>query len=246
MFNACAVIPVYNHAHLVAPVVDELKAQGLVCVLVNDGGDERARELLRQLQRESGCELVEQYPNGGKGRAVLTGMQHAVSLGFTHALQIDADGQHDSRDVPRLLALARENPNAVITGIPQYDESVPKHRFYSRYLTHVWVWIETLSLQIKDSMCGFRVYPVGPVLELARSVRVGGRMDFDTEILVRLFWRGHAVISLPTKVIYPEHGVSNFRLWRDNVAISWMHTRLVCGMLWRAPVLIWRRMRRSR
>ena len=243
MFKACAVIPVYNHAHLVTPVVHALMAQGLCCVLVNDGGDQSARENLRRLQRDTGCELVEQYPNGGKGRAVLAGMQHALGLGFTHALQIDADGQHDSADVPQLLALARQNPAALITGVPQYDESVPKHRFYSRYLTHVWVWIETLSLQIKDSMCGFRVYPLKPTLDLAHDVRLGGRMDFDTEVMVRLFWRGHTVISLPTKVVYPEQGVSNFRLWGDNVAISWMHTRLVLGMLWRAPVLIWRRLR---
>lgn len=238
--RVCAVIPVYNHAHLVGDTVARLQEQGLDCILVNDGGDTEASAILRDLSRTTGCELVEQHPNGGKGRAVVLGIHHAANRGYTHALQIDADGQHNTNDIPHLLTLAKGHPKAVITGIPEYDESVPKHRLYSRYITHVWVWIETLSLEIKDSMCGFRVYPVAPVVALSRQVTLGGRMDFDTEILVRLYWQGVQVISLPTRVIYPEHGVSNFRLWRDNVVISWMHTRLVFGMLVRLPrLLLW-------
>ncbi|WP_020208026.1 glycosyltransferase family 2 protein [Gilvimarinus chinensis] len=237
--RVCAVIPVYNHAHLVGDTLARLQSQGLDCLLVNDGGDAQATAILTELSRTTGCELIEQRPNGGKGRAVVLGMHHAANRGYTHALQIDADGQHDTDDVPHLLALAQANPDAVITGIPNYDDSVPKHRLYSRYITHVWVWIETLSFEIKDSMCGYRVYPLASVVDLSRQVTLGGRMDFDTEVLVRLYWRGVRVISLPTRVVYPEHGVSNFRLWRDNVVISWMHTRLVCGMLLRLPKLLY-------
>jgi hypothetical protein len=226
----------------VARCVKQLQAQGLTCILVNDGGDAEATALLRQLCQSTGSELCEQFPNGGKGSAVLLGMQHAQRLGFTHALQIDADGQHDTDDAPALITLARQNPQAVVTGIPEYDDSVPRHRFYGRYVTHVWVWIETLSLSIKDSMCGFRVYPLGPTMQLARDVRIGSHMDFDTEILVRLSWRGLTVISRPTRVIYPEQGVSNFRLWRDNLALIKMHTCLVVGMLLRLPILLARKL----
>ncbi|WP_041524074.1 glycosyltransferase family 2 protein [Gilvimarinus agarilyticus] len=242
-FNVCAVIPVYNHAHLVGPCVRRLREQGISCVLVNDGGDAKASATLKQLCQQTGSELCEQFPNGGKGSAVLLGMQHAQRLGFSHALQIDADGQHDVGDVPTLMASAERHPESVIAGVPQYDDSVPKLRLYGRYLTHVWVWIETLSLDIRDSMCGFRVYPIAPTLSLARSVTLGSRMDFDTEVLVRLHWRGVAIINVPTRVVYPEHGVSNFRLWGDNIAISWMHTRLVAGMLIRSPILLGRRLR---
>lgn len=242
--NYCAVIPVYNHAHLVGPCVRQLREQGICCVLVNDGGDAEASATLRRLCQQTGSELCEQFPNGGKGSAVLLGMQHAQRLGFSHALQIDADGQHDVKDVPRLLAAATKAPGAIIAGVPQYDGSVPKVRLYCRYLTHVWVWIETLSLDIRDSMCGFRVYPIAPTLDLARAVTLGSHMDFDTEVLVRLHWRGVAIVNVPTRVVYPEHGVSNFRLWGDNLAISWMHTRLVVGMLVRSPVLLGRRLYR--
>ncbi len=118
------------------------------------------------------------------------GFRGAARRGFDHVLQIDADGQHDAADLPRFAALAEAHPDAVICGTPVYDESVPKGRLYGRYLTHVWVWINTLSFAIRDSMCGFRVYPLAPVLALIDAVEIGRRMDFDVEILVRLHWRG--------------------------------------------------------
>lgn len=118
---------------------------------------------------------------------------------------------------------------------------MPKGRLYARYLTHVWVWINSLSLQIPDSMCGFRVYPLPPTLALIDAVKLGKRMDFDPEILVRLAWRNQPMRWLPTKVHYPADGLSHFRLFHDNALISKMHTKLFFGMLLRAPAILWRR-----
>ena len=92
-------------------------------------------------------------------------------------------------------------------------------------------------------MCGFRVYPLAPVVQLIDQVRLGERMDFDTEILVRLYWRQVPMRWYPVRVIYPAGGLSNFRLWQDNWLISKMHTRLFFGMLLRLPVLLWRKVR---
>ena len=161
-------------------------------------------------------------------------------------LQIDADGQHDTADLPRFIEAARAHPEAVICGIPAYDASVPKARLYGRYATHIWVWINTLSLHLRDTMCGFRVYPLPPVLRLIGEETIGRRMDFDTEVMVRLYWRQLPVEHLATRVTYPADGVSHFDVWRDNVRISRMHTRLFFGMLWRAPRLLWRRLRGQR
>ncbi|MBT6830409.1 MAG: glycosyltransferase family 2 protein, partial [Rhodospirillaceae bacterium] len=158
-----------------------------------------------------------------------------------HAVQIDADNQHDTNDIPGVLSLACQNPNAVITGQPLFDKSAPTGRKVARYLTHVWVWIETLSFTIRDSMCGFRVYPLDAVLRLANRTNIGRRMDFDSDILVRLFWAGLPVLSVPTVVTYPPDGESHFRMFYDNLLITRMHVRLVFGMLWRAPVLLARR-----
>ena len=124
----------------------------------------------------------------------------------------------DAGWITALLGFA--TPDAIINGTPVYDASVPKGRLYGRYLTHVWVWINTLSLQIHDAMCGFRVYPLAPVLSLINEETLGLRMDFDPEILVRLHWRGVQIQSVETHVRYPTDGVSHFDVWRDNVRIS--------------------------
>jgi hypothetical protein len=107
-----------------------------------------------------------------------------------------------------------------------YDESAPKSRKFGRYITHFWVWVETFSFDIADSMCGYRIYPLEPVARIMAATRIGARMDFDTEIAVRLHWRGVPIVNIPTRVIYPQGNVSNFEMLRDNIRISWMHTRL--------------------
>lgn len=243
----CIVVPVYEHADGACNLASAVAGLGLQTIMVNDGSGSACSAVLDTLATENAwLEVVHRQTNGGKGAAVLTGLRRAAERGFTHALQIDADGQHDVGDVPAFQQLATQNPGAVILGQPIFDDSIPKGRLIGRYLTHVWVWIETLSLQIRDSMCGYRVYPLADVLMIADRVRLGARMDFDPEILVRLFWRGVPFIALPTRVRYPEDGVSHFRIFHDNALITRMHCRLVLGMLWRLPVLLWRRVRGSR
>ena len=235
-FRACVVVPVFNHGASAMTLAQRLAPFGLQTFMVNDGSDSASRAALHDLaERHDWIQVLDHPDNRGKGAAVLTGLRAAQAQGYSHAMQIDADGQHDPDDIPRFLALAEANPKAVIAGCPEFDASMPKGRRIARYITHVWVWIETLSFTIRDSMCGFRVYPLEPVVRLAERVRLGRRMDFDPEILVRLHWQGLSILSLPTKVTYPAGGQSHFRLWRDNCLISWMHTRLVLGMLWRVP-----------
>lgn len=242
------VIPVYDHEHAIGAVVQGVLASGLPCLLVDDGSHPACATTLQALAQAQPdrVALLRLPTNRGKGGAMLAGFAEAARRGCTHVLQIDADGQHDPGDIPRFHALSLQHPGAVICGTPAYDESVPKARLYGRYATHIWVWINTLSLQIRDSMCGFRVYPLAPVVQLMGEETIGRRMDFDSEILVRLFWRDVPVISVPTRVTYPSDGVSHFDVWRDNVRISRMHTRLFFGMLARAPRLLWRRMAGAR
>lgn len=242
-FNPLVVIPVFDHEHAIATMVGGVLAAGVPCLLVDDGsGAPCARELDRLAALHSPRVRLLRLPaNRGKGGAVLAGFRQAGGEGFSHVLQIDADGQHDPADIPKFLALARAHPDAVVCGVPLYDASVPKGRLYGRYLTHVWVWINTLSFAIRDSMCGFRVYPLPPVMRLMDEETIGLRMDFDVEVLVRLFWRGVVVRNLPTRVTYPLDGVSHFDVWRDNARISRMHARLFFGMLRRLPRLLVRR-----
>jgi glycosyltransferase involved in cell wall biosynthesis len=243
-FRATAVIPVYNHPATIGAMVAAVRAHGLPCVLVDDGSEPHCAAVLDRLAAEvEGVTLVRLPLNQGKGGAMMAGLREALRLGYSHALQIDADGQHAAGDIPRFLDLARAHPAAVICGTPVYDRSVPKGRLYGRYLTHVWVWINTLSLDIVDSMCGFRVYPLQAAVAVFDSARLGRRMDFDSEVLVRLHWRGVRMVNVPTAVTYPQDGISHFRGLQDNVLISRMHARLFAGMLMRLPLLLWRKVR---
>lgn len=236
--RCCFLIPVYNHPGTVTELVTALSKFELPVLLVDDGSEPQTAAELDRLSTRGDVILHRLAHNQGKGAAVMAGLGVAQAQGFTHALQIDADGQHDIADVSNLLQLAQQNPQALISGYPVYDESVPAVRKYGRYLTHAMVWLETLSLQLIDSMCGFRVYPVDASVRLGKEEYIGRRMDFDTEIMVRLFWRYRAVRFVPTRVIYPPHGRSHFRMLKDNVRITLMHIRLLLGMLWRSPKLL--------
>lgn len=246
MLRLVVLIPHYNHPTPLTAVVQSILRQGLPVVVIDDGSQAPSQHTLAELERGAApamLKILRHSHNQGKGAAMQTGMRYAHTMGYTHALQIDADGQHNSADIPQFLALAQQLPAAVICGVPCYDASVPKGRLYGRYITHVWVWINTLSLSIKDSMCGFRLYPVGPTVAVMETETVGQRMDFDTEILVRLFWRGVRIHNLPTAVTYPPDGQSHFQMWHDNVRISRMHARLFVGMLRRLPRLLAHKLR---
>lgn len=241
------IIPVYNHPDTMAGMLRGVLASGQDCIMVDDGSDARCAAVLDALAAAHAprVELVRLAVNQGKGAAMIAGMRRAQQRGFTHAVQIDADGQHATADIAAFAAQSRQHPQAVVCGAPVYDQSVPKARLYGRYATHVWVWINTWSLDIRDSMCGFRVYPLAATLRAWESADIGRRMEFDTEILVRMHWQGVPFVTQFTRVTYPQDGLSHFRMLRDNLLISKMHARLFAGMLLRSPVLLARKLSAS-
>jgi glycosyltransferase involved in cell wall biosynthesis len=243
-FNPAILIPVYNHENAIGKILEAILPFGYPVLLVDDGSSPACEQTLIRLQNDypEQVSLIRLPQNGGKGAAVKAGLIWLNQQRFTHALQVDADGQHDLDDVELFMATASENPHALVAGYPEYDASVPKLRFYSRYLTHIWIWINSLSFEVKDSMCGYRVYPVAPLAQLLAEQKCGDRMDFDPEIMVRWVWQNGKVINLPTKVHYPIDGLSHFNLFNDNVLITAMHTRLFFGMLWRLPRLLWQKL----
>ncbi len=236
----CLIIPVYNHEDAIVQVVEQIRPLKLHCILVNDGSSEICSQVLQDIagREKPWVTLYEREENGGKGAAVVDGLNLAILGGFTHAIQIDADGQHKLADIPRFITASQDNPDKLILGQPYFDESVPKKRLYGRVLTNVWIWINTLSFAIADGMCGFRCYPLSAVEKLLEWVNMSQRMDFDIEIAVRLYWRGLDVVNIATEVQYPLDGVSHFKLLLDNVLISKMHAQLFFGMLCRFPWLL--------
>jgi len=234
-FRPCVLIPVYDNPNTIRAVVEAVREKLPSVLVVDDGSARDCRERVEELGREELAEVVRRPVNGGKGAAVKTGFQAALDLGYTHALQVDADGQHDLGDLDRFLAAARDNPTALVLGYPVFDETVPRGRLLGRQLTIFWTRLETFGRSITDPMCGYRVYPLAAALKACRGT--GDHMEFDIEIAVRMLWNGAKIVNLPTGVRYfrkDQGGVSHFHMWKDNCRITWCHTRLVTLAILRA------------
>jgi predicted LPLAT superfamily acyltransferase len=242
MFRPCAIVPSRNHADALPSIVGKLRAAGLPVFIIDDASDEATRQAIATLNAPERSILVHRFEdNQGKGGAVIKGFQLAEAGGFTHAVQVDADGQHDLSGLRQLLSLGESHGDALVLGAPVFDRTMPRARRWGRWITHFWVAIETMSPNFIDTMCGFRLYPLAPVMALLREERVGLRMEFDTEIAVRLIWRGVPQLRFPVRVTYPPSNVSNFDLVRDNWRIGKAHARLIVTLLARLT-----RIRRSR
>jgi glycosyltransferase involved in cell wall biosynthesis len=240
----CLLVPHYNHERQFLAFLPQLIATGLPLVVVDDGSNDHSRtQVAAAVAQHANAHFFALQRNRGKGGALKAGFYVARSLGFTHAIQIDADGQHDIQDIAGFVQRSQAQPEAIICGKPVFDESAPKARVYGRKVTDFWVALETLSLRIKDGLCGFRVYPLTQIENVLDQYFIGNRMDFDTELLVKAVWLNTALVFIETKVIYPEHNVSHFNYLRDNLLLIKLHTRLMLGMLMRLPMLLWQRLR---
>lgn len=233
--NPCLLIPIYNQPERIADVVARLEPLRLPLLLVDDGSDLRTRAVIDALAaRLPWVELIRRERNGGRGAALKTGYRRAAERGFTHALQLDADGQHDPSQAPRMLDAVRRDPKALVLGVPVFDDSAPASRLYGRWICRAWVWLETLSRAVRDPLCGLRCVPLEPVQRLLAARPLADRMEFDVELVVRLVWAGVPVRSVEVEVRYFDDGVSHYRVWRDNWLLSRLHARLCLELLERA------------
>ena len=234
--NGCTLIPVYRHGATVAGVIEGLAKSGRECIVVDDGNDAETRARLAALPERFPFVRVLHLPeNGGKGAALRAGFRYAAELGMTHVVHLDADGQHDPADAARFFDAMAAQPEALVVGRPVFDASVPANRLLSRQLSVGLVWLATLSRAIRDPLCGFRGVPLAPTLRLCERVPTGDHMEFEPELAVRLVWDGVPVVNLPVPVVYPEGGVSNFDVVRDDLRLAGLYARLVLGMVVRAP-----------
>jgi glycosyltransferase involved in cell wall biosynthesis len=238
-------IPSYNPGNKVFETVRGAREQWSPVWVVVDGSTDGTPAALQEMARtDPGLRVLIRERNGGKGAAVLDGITEAARQGFTHVLAMDSDGQHPADRIGAFMAASMAAPAAMILGDPVFDASAPSIRVKGRRISNWWANVETLWAGIHDSLFGFRVYPVAPLLRLMRSSRWMRRFDFDVEAVVRLSWAGVPARNLPAQVRYftrAEGGVSHFNYWRDNVLLSSMHSRLFLGFLIRLPYLLARR-----
>ncbi len=242
------VIPVYRHGATLEAVVKSLLDFGFPIIVVDDGNDQENRALIAGVaEKYSLVTLVTREKNGGKGSAMISGIYKAEEMGITHILQLDSDGQHDAGKAKRFIELSMKNPEAIICGYPEYEKDAPSARVNGRKFANGWIHLVTLSHDIKDAMIGFRIYPVAPFISMLKhTLYIDGRMGFDIEVLVKLYWRGVSVISEPVKVFYPADGISNYNYFTDTLRVSGTYSRLCLGLVPRIPVLIYRKIKRRR
>jgi len=238
----CLLIPIYDHKDQIRAVLDSLARFGLDCIVIDDGSGIETRMVLDAAEKDyRWLEVYHRDFNGGRGAALASGYRLATKRGFSHAIQLDADGQHDANDVPRFIEAIATNPDALVLGAPIFDETVPKGRLYGRQLSRFMVWLTTLSMDVSDPLCGFRGIPLAVTLDLLGQVKMGSHMEFDPQLIIQLRWRGVPVINLPTKVVYNSEGLSHFDFVRDNLRLIGVYVRALGGMLLRSPQLLMRR-----
>jgi len=239
------IIPSYNPGNNVyATVRAALEAWNPVWVIVDGSTDDSAVRLEAMAARQPALCVFVMPRNRGKGAAVLHGLRHALAAGYTHALTMDSDGQHPASCIREFMRVSQANPAGMVLGRPIFDASAPRLRVKGRRVSNWWANLETLWAGIGDSLFGFRVYPIAPLLSVMRRQPWMRRFDFDAEAVVRLCWRGIEPINLDAPVRYfrrDEGGVSHFHYWRDNLLLSWMHFRLFFGFIARLPLLLARR-----
>jgi glycosyltransferase involved in cell wall biosynthesis len=239
-------IPSYNTGGGVLQTLWDARQIWQPVWVVVDGSTDGTLEPLRALAREDSAIRVLALPqNQGKGAAILHGLRAAAVEGYTHALTMDADGQHPTEKILEFMAASQANPDALILGLPIFDASAPRVRVHGRKLSNLCTGLETLGAGIGDSLYGFRVYPIEPLRHIMERQPWMRGFDFDAEAAVRLCWRGIRPINLaaPVRYFLPEEGgVSHFNYLRDNVLLTWMHIRLILESLIRLPVLLGRRL----
>jgi hypothetical protein len=239
-------IPSYNPGPKVVETVRAARAQWSPVWVVVDGSDDGSASLLHALAADDpGLKILLLPENRGKGAAVLAGIERAAAQGFTHVLTMDSDGQHPADLIPAFMAASHQRPEAMVLGKPVFAADAPALRVNGRKVSNGWANLETLWMGIGDSLYGFRVYPIAPLIKVMHANRFMRRFDFDPEAAVRLCWAGVKPLNMAAPVRYfrpDEGGVSHFRYLRDNTLLTWMHTRLFLGFLGRLPYLIWRRL----
>ena len=240
-------IPSYNTGPKVYETVAAARAQWCPVWVVVDGSTDGTAAGLQQLaQQDPGLRVWVLPHNSGKGAAVLHGLDQAAAAGFSHVLTMDSDGQHPPDLIPDFMRASIQRPDTMVLGRPVFDASAPLLRVRGRRVSNWWTNLETLGAGVADSLYGFRVYPAAALAAVMRGQPWMRRFDFDTEAVVRLAWRGVKPINLDAPVKYltaEEGGVSHFQYGRDNLLLSWMHTRLMLEFVLRLPVLLWRRLR---
>ncbi len=227
-FSLAVVAPTYNNAGTLRDILDRLERLRLPLIVVNDGSTDATAELLSawtKQERTIPVTVLAHVRNKGKAAAMRSGFATAVSAGHTHIATIDTDGQLDPEDIPALLCVAREVPDAIVLGTRRRDIfGCPKFSHLAWWMTALGIFLET-GCRVLDSQCGLRVYPLH-VLEFIRCK--SRRYGFESEVITRALWAGCPLVRVPVACRYfpPSQRVSHLKPVRDGMRSFFMHFAL--------------------
>lgn len=227
-YRLCIIIPTYNNAGTIRQVVVDACRICANVIVVNDGSTDDTSEILTTLP--STTTVVSYAKNKGKGHALVEGFRKAKELGFTHAVTMDADGQHFADDIPLLVKAMKKNPDAIIVGSRNLtEENMPPQNTFANRFSNFWFRLQT-GIDLPDTQSGFRLYPLTSLKGLSL---ITSRYEAELELMVFAAWAGVSVLSVPVRVYYPpaEERVSHFRPVYDFFRISVLNTVLCIGAL---------------
>lgn len=223
------VAPSYNNAGTLVDVLTRVAALGLPILLVNDGCTDATDDVFNAWARQHprvDARMVRHRRNRGKAAALKTGFAAAIQAGYTHAITIDTDAQHDPELIPRLLEAARHQPLAYVLGVrDDRHADYPARSRVGRRLSNLFIRLEC-GVRVADSQCGMRVYP----LDLIRAVHCrAGRFGYEAEMITRAAWAGCPIAEVPINTRYLPAGqrVSHFNPWWDTILGVLTHVRLL-------------------
>lgn len=219
----CFLIPYFNHPYKIAELIELLSTYDYPILIVDDGSDFQSKKALKTLS-SSQVHIITRPCNGGKGAAVRSGFEYAYKMGFWSCFQIDADMQHDLTKIPLFLREWKKNPDSIICANPQYGQDVPKSRLYGRKITRFWVWVNTWGGELKDTMCGMRIYPIAKMKNIIQKIH-SNRMDFDIDILMHAYREDLQFIWIDVDVVYDKNNMSHFSALKDNLRIAKIHAK---------------------
>ena len=242
LHKICVLIPTYNNAQTLEQVVNDALRYTDQVIVVNDGSTDGTSAILEKFPN---LRKVSYDKNRGKGYALRTGFAFALAEGFDYAITMDSDGQHFAADLPSFLNVLNENPESIIIGARNMDQStVPGKSSFGNKFSNFWFWVTT-GIRMDDTQSGYRWYPIRRMRNINFFTR---KFEFEIEVLVRSSWIGIPVKSIPVEVFYPEKGkrITHFRPFKDVTRITILNTVLVfAALLYIKPRDAWRSLKKK-
>jgi len=220
----CIIIPTYNNCRTVADVVARSVSVCRDVIVVNDGSTDQTAQILADVD----VTVLTHERNRGKGQALKTGLKYASTHGYTHAVTIDADGQHFPEDIPVLMEASDNNPKDMIVGCRNLtSDNMPRGNTFANRFSNFWFRLQTTQ-KLEDTQSGFRIYPLDSVYGLWLLT---SRYEAELELMVYAAWHGVKMRGVGVRVLYQPEGerVSHFRPFRDFLRITVLNTFLCFG-----------------